>query len=101
VGEERFEPIEELPEANRKGGFAPPESYAIHRERLGRRADDVDPNVRLRVERGREMSASDYVELTRVRARLVAALDARLADFDALVMPTTAIVAPPIDEAAT
>jgi len=50
--------------------------------------------VAARIARGRDMSASDYVELARVRARLVQAFDARLADLDALVMPTTPIVAP-------
>ena len=36
----------------------------------------------------------------RARAALIRAMDARLADLDALVMPTTPIVAPRIDEVA-
>jgi len=88
-------------EANAKGGFAPPEAFSIHRERLAKRGDDVDPNVRARIERGREMSAADYVVLSRTRARLVRSMDARLADLDALVMPTTPIVAPKMSEVAT
>ena len=55
-----------------------------------RRGDDVDPNVRARIERARTMPAADYVTLAQDRARLVRAMDARLADLDALVMPTTA-----------
>jgi aspartyl-tRNA(Asn)/glutamyl-tRNA(Gln) amidotransferase subunit A len=39
--------------------------------------------------------------MVRDRARLVRAMDARLADLDALVLPTTPIVAPTIAEVAT
>jgi aspartyl-tRNA(Asn)/glutamyl-tRNA(Gln) amidotransferase subunit A len=93
--------LDDMLRANAKGGFAPPEAYAIHRERLTRRGDDVDPNVRARIERGREMSASDYVALAQERAGLVRAMDAALADLDALVLATTPIVAPRLSEVAT
>jgi aspartyl-tRNA(Asn)/glutamyl-tRNA(Gln) amidotransferase subunit A len=93
--------LDDMLRANAKGGFAPPEAYAIHRERLTRRGDDVDPNVRARIERGREMSASDYVALAQERAGLVRAMDAALADLDALILPTTPIVAPRLSEVAT
>jgi len=101
VSEETLDLFDALREANARGGFAPPESYAIHRERLARRGADVDPNVRARIERGREMTAADYVTLGQERARLVHAMDARLADLDALVMPTTPIVAPKMSDVAT
>ena len=39
--------------------------------------------------------------LTRERTRLVRAMDERLEAFDAIVLPTTAIVAPKISEVAT
>jgi aspartyl-tRNA(Asn)/glutamyl-tRNA(Gln) amidotransferase subunit A len=98
--DETLAPLDEVRTANLKGGFAPAEAYSIHRERLHAHGDAVDPNVRARIERGREMTAADYVELGRLRARLVQAMDARLADLDALVMPTTPIVAPTIHEVA-
>jgi aspartyl-tRNA(Asn)/glutamyl-tRNA(Gln) amidotransferase subunit A len=101
LSEETFALFDALREVNARGGFAPPEAYAIHRERLARRGNDVDPNVRARIERGREMTAADYVALGQERARLVRAMDARLADLDALVMPTTPIVAPKMSEMAT
>jgi aspartyl-tRNA(Asn)/glutamyl-tRNA(Gln) amidotransferase subunit A len=41
------------------------------------------------------------VELGQTRARLVRVLDERLADLDAVVMPTTPIVAPKISDVAT
>jgi aspartyl-tRNA(Asn)/glutamyl-tRNA(Gln) amidotransferase subunit A len=83
---------------NAKGGFAPAEAYSIHREHLARRANEFDPNVRARIERGTKLSAADYVEMSRERTRLVRAMDAQLAGFDALVLPTTPITAPTIAE---
>jgi aspartyl-tRNA(Asn)/glutamyl-tRNA(Gln) amidotransferase subunit A len=85
---------------NERGGVLPPEACAVHRDRLRRRAADIDPNVRVRIERGCAVSQADYADMVRERARLVAAMDARLAALDVLVMPTTAIVAPTIAEVA-
>jgi aspartyl-tRNA(Asn)/glutamyl-tRNA(Gln) amidotransferase subunit A len=93
--------LDAMVEVNRKGGVVPCEAYAIHRERLARRAGDIDSNVRLRIERGGQIPAADYIDMLRERAALVRAMDARLADFDALVMPTVPIVAPLIEEVAT
>ena len=92
--------FDDMAEVNAKGGIVPPEACAIHRDRLKRRAADVDPNVRVRIERGCAVPAADYIDTVRARRRLVRALDRRLAGTDALVMPTTAIVAPTIAEIA-
>jgi aspartyl-tRNA(Asn)/glutamyl-tRNA(Gln) amidotransferase subunit A len=86
--------IDDMVRVNGAGGIAPVEAYAIHRELLARHAAAYDPNVRFRVERGGEVSGADYVIMMRERARLSAGMDARLADLDALVLPTTPIVAP-------
>jgi aspartyl-tRNA(Asn)/glutamyl-tRNA(Gln) amidotransferase subunit A len=93
--------LEAMLQVNRKGGIVPAEAYAIHRERLARRGGDIDPNVRLRIERGGQIPAADYIEMLCERAGLARAMDARLADLDALVMPTVPIVAPLIEEVAT
>jgi aspartyl-tRNA(Asn)/glutamyl-tRNA(Gln) amidotransferase subunit A len=74
------------------------ESYSIHRERLKTRASDYDPFVRSRIKGGRTLSAADYMAMLRDRTALVRAMDARLSDLDALVLPTTPIVAPAIAE---
>jgi len=92
--------LDDMVEINAKGGIAPAEACAIHRDRLARRGADVDPNVCARIERGCAMSAADYVMTMRARSRLVRAMDARLENLDALVMPTTTIVAPTIAEVA-
>ena len=76
------------------------EAHSIHRERLARRGDDVDQIVRARISKGEDILAADYVGSVRARAALIAAMDERLADLDCLVLPTTATVAPRVDELA-
>jgi len=92
--------LDDMVEVNAKGGISPPEACAIHRDRLTRRAADIDPNVRARIERGCTVSAADYVATVRERDRLVRAMDVWLGGLDALIMPTTPIVAPTIAEVA-
>ncbi len=93
--------IPEMIAVNSKGGFAPTEAYAIHRDRLKRRGPDVDQNIRARIERGGSVPAADYIEMAQQRARLIRAMDARLEGLDALILPTTPIVAPKLAEVAT
>jgi aspartyl-tRNA(Asn)/glutamyl-tRNA(Gln) amidotransferase subunit A len=93
--------LDDMLQANANGGFAQAESLAIHRERLATRAADYDPFVRARIEAGNRMSAADYVILLRRRTALVGAMDERLSAFDALVWPTTPIVAPTMAELST
>ena len=81
---------------NAKGGFSPCEAYAWHEDLLARRGRDYDPRVRVRIERGREMTAVDYIRLLGQRADLIARVDRETADVDALLMPTLALTAPPI-----
>jgi aspartyl-tRNA(Asn)/glutamyl-tRNA(Gln) amidotransferase subunit A len=90
--------VDEMIEVNAKGGFAPAEAFAVHRERLAKHAAEYDPNVRVRIERGGKVTAADYVEMMQARTRLVRAMDAQLSGFDAWIMPTAAIVAPTIAE---
>jgi aspartyl-tRNA(Asn)/glutamyl-tRNA(Gln) amidotransferase subunit A len=92
-------PLAELGEyapINAKGGFSPPEAYAWHAALIARRGAEYDPRVRRRIERGREMSAADYVTLGWQRADLIARVEARTAELDALIMPTLPLVAPEI-----
>jgi aspartyl-tRNA(Asn)/glutamyl-tRNA(Gln) amidotransferase subunit A len=79
------------------GGYAGAEAYAIHRrwqDRLG----EYDRRIAQRIHFAREMSAADYVELGLVRAEYMRAVEARVAPYDAVLMPTAPCVAPAIAE---
>ena len=93
--------LDELPAINAKGGFAASEAYAWHKELIARRGGDYDPLVAPRIRRGAEMSAADYIELLGKRADLQKRVAAVTANYDAVAMPTCAIVAPTLDEVAT
>ena len=97
---EKLPLLDDMMKALARASILVAEVYSIHGERLARSGDAVDPIVRGRIERGREISAADYIWVLRERARLIAAMDARLADLDVLAMPTTATVAPRLDEVA-
>jgi aspartyl-tRNA(Asn)/glutamyl-tRNA(Gln) amidotransferase subunit A len=97
---EKLPLLDDMAAVNAKGGVLPAEALAVHRDRLARRAADIDPNIRSRLERSAAISAPDYIEMTRTRADLVRAMDAAVADLDVLAMPTTPIVAPLMSEVA-
>ncbi len=94
LSSEKLPLLDRMNAINAKGGIPPVEAFAVHRDRLARRGDDVDANVRLRIERAGAIGAADYIDMLRERAGLIQAMDARLADLDVLAMPTTPIVAP-------
>jgi aspartyl-tRNA(Asn)/glutamyl-tRNA(Gln) amidotransferase subunit A len=100
ISEETFSLFGDMAQVNSKGGVQPAEAFTVHRDLLSRRADAIDPNVRARLERARNISAADYIDMVRQRARLIRAMDVRLSDLDVLAMPTTPIVAPTMQEVA-
>ncbi|MBX9827216.1 MAG: amidase [Xanthobacteraceae bacterium] len=100
LSDEAIALVEEMVQVNAKGGFAPTESFFIHRERLQRDGAGFDQLIRARIERGGTVPAYDYIDMVQNRKRLVQAMDGRLDGLDALVLPTTAIVAPKIAEVA-
>ena len=85
---------------NAKGGLVAAEAWHWHRELIQRAGDRYDPRVRMRILRGREISAADYIDVLAARAAWIDAVEAWIAPFDALVMPTVPVVAPRIDELA-
>jgi aspartyl-tRNA(Asn)/glutamyl-tRNA(Gln) amidotransferase subunit A len=98
LSDEQFPLFDDMRRVNSKATFSVAESYFTHRELLATGAGDYDPFVRSRIELGRTLSAADYMLMLRDRSALVRVMDARLSDLDALVLPTTPIVAPTISE---
>ena len=94
-------PMQELKDVaaiNSRGGFSAAESWTWHWPHIDRGAELYDPRVLVRISRGAELTAADYIELGQARARVIEAVEARLADFDALMLPTVPIVAPRLAE---
>ncbi|MVW71015.1 amidase [Bordetella sp. 15P40C-2] len=88
----------QLAQINAKGGFTAAEAWAWHRDLLARAGDRYDPRVGSRIRRGEAMSAADYLDLLQAREAWVAAVDHRIAGYDAMLMPTVPVVAPTIAE---
>jgi len=88
--------LSELQQINSKGGLASAESYAIHRGLIAKHDKEYDPEVLVRILRGREQDAADYIDLVKARADFIRRVAAITAPYDALVMPTTPLTAPRI-----
>ena len=73
-----------------------PEGAAYHETMLDAVPERYTPTVRLRLEMGRYILASDYLRALNARQVLRREVDAALAGRDALVLPTLPIPAPPI-----
>lgn len=86
--------LDELASLNATGGFSPAESYAWHRDLLGREGERYDPRVAARILRGSAMKACDYMDLLRGRADWIARMGRRLTGLDAMLSPTVPITAP-------
>ena len=85
---------------NSKGGFAAAESFAWHRYLIVSKGDVYDPRVYVRILRGEGISAADYIDLLGARKSFIARTEARIAPYDALVLPTTANTPPTIADLA-
>ena len=89
-------PFAEIPALSVHGGILGAEAYALHRARLAERGEMVDPRVKVRIERGINISSADLLDILAARADICARVDAITADYDAVLMPTVAMIAPPI-----
>ncbi len=79
------------------GGFAGAEALYIHRRWLDRLAE-YDPRVGKRVVLGKDISGADCVALGFLREEFKKSIEALIAPFDAILMPTVPCVAPTIAE---
>ncbi len=75
------------------------EAMEYHAATLDAVPEKYVPGVRTRLEMGRYILGEDYVRAMRGRDVLIKAVDASLADADALLLPSLAIPAPPLGAA--
>ncbi|RUM97077.1 amidase [Pseudaminobacter arsenicus] len=88
-----------MAEATSIGSIAGIEAAAVHADWLGdeRKAAMVDPRVAKPLARRATVPAVAYIRMMQRRAELVAEMNRRLAAIDILALPTTPMVAPPIE----
>ncbi|HJU72439.1 MAG TPA: amidase [Gemmatimonadaceae bacterium] len=92
--------LSQIPALFRNGGITIAEAYRFHRPMLDRFAGAYDPIVERRLRAGSVITDVDYQELMRARAALIRTANAATAQYDALLMPTCPMVAPPIADVA-
>ena len=91
-----FEAVRRFPLINAKGGLGAAEAYAHHAAQIAARRDGYDPRVVNRILHGAAITAAELIDIHRQRAELVGQFHMAAAGFDALVLPTTPLVAPPL-----
>jgi aspartyl-tRNA(Asn)/glutamyl-tRNA(Gln) amidotransferase subunit A len=90
--------FEQAVEVNPRGALAGAEAWWLHRQWLEKGAGKYDPRVLMRIRRGENVSAAQYIDMLRRRERFICAITAAASDFDAMLMPTTPDIAPTIAE---
>lgn len=90
--------FDRVADINAKGGFPAAESYAWHRDLIERASADYDPRVLVRIQRGAKQTAADYLDLVAQRRVLIDDATRRFAPYDAVLMPTVAILPPKLED---
>jgi aspartyl-tRNA(Asn)/glutamyl-tRNA(Gln) amidotransferase subunit A len=89
-----FDLLKTLPSLLKCGGIVGAEAHAVHRDMLVEGAAKYDPRVASRIKMASATSASDYIILQQKRAAMVDAYKRATWCFDAIVLPTVAIIPP-------
>jgi aspartyl-tRNA(Asn)/glutamyl-tRNA(Gln) amidotransferase subunit A len=92
-------PLAELADVlalNRLGGFSASEAFEWHRDMIAAKGAMYDPRVLTRIMGGRDQDAAHYIGLIRSRADLIRRVGAISSRYDAMIMPTSPLAAPPI-----
>jgi len=74
------------------------DAAAYHRERLAEHPEWFGDDVRRRLETGRDTSTVDYQAAAQTQIDMRRRLSLLLQDFDVILLPSTAMTAPPINE---
>lgn len=92
--------LDQLPYINRTGGLICAEAWFYQQNQIQHHQDLYDPRVALRVLQGKDQSAADYIELLQTRQQWIAHMEALLAPYDGMLMPTTPLLPPTVAELA-
>ena len=89
-----FDILSEIPKANSKGGYAAIEAFVALHDLLKKDENSFDPRVAVRIKRGEQMTAREYIELMNARRTICETSNKITRNFDALLMPTVPVIAP-------
>jgi aspartyl-tRNA(Asn)/glutamyl-tRNA(Gln) amidotransferase subunit A len=92
--------LDALDEIHAIGSISAIEAAYVHRDALATRAKEIDQRVVRRIESGCKVSGPDYVRMIELRRATVKKAAEQFARYDAIILPTTAVVAPLIEELA-
>lgn len=98
IDEVEIPELDQLPYINRTGGFVCAEAWFYHQENIEQHEDLYDPRVASRILRGKSQTSADYIELQQTRQQWIAQMEALLASYDGMLMPTTPLLPPTIAE---
>lgn len=93
-----FKELGELPGLNARGGFPVAEGFAWHRKLFERKRHMYDPVIAARIATGASVNVADYLDLCAARTRLIEQSAKATRNYDAVLLPTVPIVAPPISD---
>jgi aspartyl-tRNA(Asn)/glutamyl-tRNA(Gln) amidotransferase subunit A len=82
--------------AQANGQMVVADAAAFHRERLASHPEWFGDDIRERLERGRSLTATDYALARRIQSETKRYFDLFFAQYDILLLPTTAVTAAPI-----
>ncbi|MDF3832037.1 amidase [Cupriavidus basilensis] len=92
-----FPELKRLPQINAGGGLTAAEAWHWHKPLLAGRGSDYDQRVAMRIRRGEQLGAADYIELLAERRAMQAHAGELLREADAWLMPTVAVRPPRLD----
>lgn len=78
------------------GGLVAAEAWHWHKDLIERGGSLYDSRVLSRIMRGKALSAADYIDTLNARKVWIAAVEQKIAGFDALLLPTVPVIAPAI-----
>ncbi len=93
-----FPEVNEIADQTRRCGISMLECWALHRKRIPGREAGYDPRILARILLGKSIGMADYYDALQLRAALVRRSAETTARFDAVVMPTLPVIAPPISK---
>ena len=91
--------IESLRPSNNSKSIVAAEAYQIHKKRLESNFNNnYDPFVSFRLGSGKDILASEFLEMVQIRKTVCKSFDSLMNNYDALILPTVPIIPPRLSD---